>query len=535
MPQRLPHRRANRRRTLLSFVAMLVLFSLIGAACGPDDLPPPGTADNVVGAPSDSVATVSTGRPSGELESILPDLTPVADLPAAPADEAHTSYLPNVPPPIARSDQRVVEVHLEVTEALCPIDPASGTSTLSWGFRVAGDTDHECGAPGPVVRARVGDLLRFTLTNPADSQHPHNIDFHAVTGQGGGAAALTIPPGESASIEARLLYPGAFMYHCAFGDVPEHIARGMYGMIIVDPEEPLPEVDHEWAITQSEWYLGETDATGEAPFDREALTLEEPRFVTFNGRTDALTGDNALTMAVGERARIYMVNEGLNLNSNFHPIGSHWDAVYPEGATHPVNHVIRGSQSTLVVAGGATVVEVLGLVPSTIILVDHALVRTFYKGAIGQLVVTGDENPEIFAEGVSDAGTAPPPSDSGADGGGESATAGDGGEDGDVEAVATDTVRIPVGAWDPANAATAYSPSVITVEAGTTVTWTNNDGVVHTVTSGTSNGTTATPDGLFDSGSLELRDTFSVTFSEPGEYPYFCTPHPWMVGRVIVT
>ena len=142
-------------------------------------------------------------------------------------------------------------------------------------------------------------------------------------------------------------------------------------------------MDHEWALVQSEWYVGEPDSSGLAPFDMDALLVEEPKYVTFNGRTDALTGDNALTMAVGERARIYMVNEGLNLDSNFHPIGSQWDTVYPEAATHPANPVIRGSQSTLVVAGGGTVVEIQGVVPSTVILVDHALVRTFYKGAIG--------------------------------------------------------------------------------------------------------------------------------------------------------
>lgn len=127
-------------------------------------------------------------------------------------------------------------------------------------------------------------------------------------------------------------------------------------------------------------------------------------------------------MGVGERGRIYFVNEGLNLDSNFHPIGSHWDLVYPEAATHPSNGVIRGSQSTLVVAGGGTVVEIDGLVPSTIILVDHALVRTFYKGAIGLLVVEGDANPEIF--GVP--GGEPPASGEGeGDGSGADAASGE--------------------------------------------------------------------------------------------------------------
>jgi nitrite reductase (NO-forming) len=239
-------------------------------------------------------------------------------------------------------------------------------------------------------------VVNITLTNLATNGRPHNIDFHAVTGQGGGAAGLTASPGETASIQIRLLYPGAFMYHCAFGDVPMHIAHGMYGMFIVDPESPLPEVAREWAIVQSEWYVGEPGADGVALYDSDAVLNEEPRYVTFNGRTDALIGDNTLAMNVGERARIYFVNEGLSLDSNFHPIGSQWDLVYPEAATHQANRAIRGSQSTLVVAGGGTVVELDALVPSTVILVDHALGRTFYKGAIGTIVISGDANPELF-------------------------------------------------------------------------------------------------------------------------------------------
>ena len=198
---------------------------------------------------------------------------------------------------------------------------------------------------------------------------------------------------------------------------------------------------------QSEWYVGEPTADGIVMYDREALFDEEPRYVTFNGRTDALVGDNALTMGVGERARIYMVNEGLNLASNFHPIGSQWDLVYPEAATHPSNRVIRGSQSTLVVAGGGTVVELQGLVPSRVILVDHALVRTFYKGAIGFVDIAGDEQPEIFSAGTT-RGDVPT--------GGGVATAPN--DSGDTEPLAFNEVLIPMNAFDPANAAHCVQP-----------------------------------------------------------------------------
>lgn len=450
-------------------------------------------------------------------KGVRPELTPVADLLPAAADEVHVSYAPDVPPAASRSDQRSYAVNLEILEGVCPLDSAKGVSTEMWGYRITGDSQVVCGSPGPVLRGRVGDMVIVTLTNLAGNIHPHNIDFHAVTGQGGGAKDLTVNPGETASIEVRLLYPGAYMYHCAYGDVPSHIAHGMYGMFIVDPEEPLPEVDHEWAIMQSEWYVGDADAAGVAPFDPQALLMEEPAYVTFNGRTDALTGDNTLKMAVGERARIYMVNQGLNLDSNFHPIGSHWDLVYPEAATHASNRVIRGSQSTLVVAGGGTVVELDALVPSTLILVDHALVRTFYKGAIGTIVVEGDPQPELYS--VIQPAAAP---------NGVTTTTAPA-----VEVGAE--VEIPVGAFNPANADTAYVPLDLEVPVGTTVRWTNLDPIAHTVTSGVSDGSSTTADGLFDSGLLNENQTFTFTFTEPGTYPYFCLPHPWMRGTVTVT
>lgn len=99
-------------------------------------------------------------------------------------------------------------------------------------------------------------------------------------------------------------------------------------------------------------------------------------------------------------------------------------------------------------------------------------------------------------------------------------------------------VLIPANSWDPANADTAFSPNVITVGVGTTVTWVNNDTLFHTVTSGISTGElgkAGTPDGKFDSGEIQAGETYQRTFDEAGTFDYFCTPHPWMIGQVIVT
>lgn len=459
--------------------------------------------------------------------SILPDLTPIADLQSAPTGEVHVVFAPDAADPIEREYQAKYEIRLEVIEGVCTIDkgdpdnPDDDVKVNMWGYRIEGSDEVICGTPGPILRGRVGDYVTVTLTAEPDNAHPHNIDFHAVTGQGGGAADLTVAPGETASISVRLLYPGAFMYHCAYGDVPVHMSQGMYGMWIVDPEIPLPDVDAEYAIVQSEWYLSDRpNAEGLYETNKLKLTNEEPTYVVFNGTTFALV-ENPIEIETGDRVRFYFVNAGLNLDSNFHPIGSHWDTVYPEAATHPVNPVIRGSQTTLVPAGGGTVTELIGQVPSTIILVDHALSRTFYKGAIGLVVVDGAENPEIFKV-TNPAGGAADDHDHGDH------------EEGVTEGETVEVAITKDGWVDPSDADDAFSPNVITVEVGDTVTWTNNDGTMHTVTSGTSDGAKTNADGTFDSGFLNTGDTFSYTFTEEGEYEYFCMPHPWMRGKVIV-
>jgi len=453
-------------------------------------------------------------------EDVLPTLLPKDQLSPVPASEVNVAIAPEMPPASGRSTQAIVDVHFEVVEGISAIDPATGVETETWGYRLVDGPDGlVVGTPGPVIRARVGDILRFTITNPSTSHNPHNVDFHAVTGQGGGAEATTVAPGETKTIEARLLYPGFFMYHCAYGDIPAHISHGMFGGILVDPEAPLPDAAHEWYIVQSEYYTAGKEP-GMVEFDRQSVTDENPTYVVFNGAVGALTGENALEMGVGERARIYFINAGLNLDSNLHPIGSHWDKVFQEAAL--LNSPLRGSQTTLVPAGGGTVVELVGQVPSTIVLVDHALSRAVDKGAIGQIVVTGEANLEIFEDVT---------------GGGEGATGGHDMTGTTAATGASETVSIVAGAWtaqdigaadefagaeDPAD----YSTNTLTIEVGTTVTWTNDDpGQMHTVTD---------VSGAFDSGFLQAGDSWSFTFTDVGEYEYYCLPHPWMRAKVIV-
>lgn len=461
---------------------------------------------------------LATSGASALDEDVIPAMVPKAELTAVPAGEVNVAVAPEMPPLSGRTAPAVVEVHFEVVEGVSAIDPVNGVEFETWGYRIVdGAEGIVAGTPGPVIRARVGDVLRFTITNPEGNTHPHNVDFHAATGPHGGASDTTVAPGETRTIEARLLYPGFFMYHCAYDDVPAHISHGMFGGILVDPEAPLPTVDHEWYVVQSEYYTTSTE-TGLVELDRRAVTSEDPSYVVFNGAVGAIAGDNALQMAVGERSRIYFVNAGLNLDSNLHPIGSHWDKVYQEAAL--LNQPLRGSQTTLVPAGGGTVVELVGHVPSTIVLVDHALARAFDKGAIGQIVISGADNPEIYAAVGAEAPDTAEPTDTTMGhemGGGEM-----------VEIVAGAGNFQDMGAADEFDATenpADYSVNVLTVKAGTTVTWSNGDAMMHTVTA---------VDGSFDSGFLNEGDTWSHTFDTPGEYEYFCSPHPWMRAKVVV-
>ncbi len=146
--------------------------------------------------------------------------------------------------------------------------------------------------PGPMIRVRQGDTVTFTLSNDRHSKTWHSIDFHAVYGPGGGADPITVLPGQSKTITFKAVYPGAFTYHCAVpGEMDVHIARGMYGMVVVEPEAGLPHVDREFYLGQNETYTKQLPRTpGLREFDSERLLNENATYVIFNGAFNAITG-----------------------------------------------------------------------------------------------------------------------------------------------------------------------------------------------------------------------------------------------------
>jgi nitrite reductase (NO-forming) len=320
--------------------------------------------------------------------SVAPDTVPdplkQPDRPLSGSEDAVLTDAPHVPPPITRDHPTKVTVKLEVQELVKRM--ADGVDYTFWTFGGS--------VPGKFMRIRQNDEVEFHLMNRPDSKMPHNIDMHAVTGPGGGAAASFTAPGHESVFSFKALVPGLFVYHCATAPVGMHIANGMYGLILVEPVGGLPKVDREYYVMQSEFYTkGPYGARGLQPFSMEKALAENADYVVFNGSVGAIAGDNAMPAKVGEKVRLFVGNAGPNLTSSFHVIGEIFDTVYLEGAALPQHNV----QTTMIPSGGSTIVEFGLEVPGTYILVDHSIFRAFNKGAIGMIKVTGEENKVVYS------------------------------------------------------------------------------------------------------------------------------------------
>ncbi|WP_417604217.1 copper-containing nitrite reductase [Oceanimonas baumannii] len=306
-----------------------------------------------------------------------------------PVEEAMLTSPPVVPPPITRDHPAKVVVKMETVEKVMEI--ADGVEYMFWTFGGS--------VPGQFLRVREGDEVEFHLSNHPSSKMPHNIDLHAVTGPGGGAASSFTAPGHTSVFNFKALNPGLYVYHCATAPVGMHIANGMYGLILVEPEEGLPPVDREYYVMQGDFYTkGEYGEQGLQSFDMDKAIREQADYVVFNGAVGALNGDKALTANVGETVRLYVGNGGPNLVSSFHVIGEIFDKVNVEGGS-AINENV---QTTLVPAGGAAMAEFKLDVPGNFIMVDHSIFRAFNKGALGMMQVSGPEDKIVYSGKVAE-------------------------------------------------------------------------------------------------------------------------------------
>jgi nitrite reductase (NO-forming) len=274
-----------------------------------------------------------------------------------------------------------VKVTLTAKEVDLPIDN-KGTMYRSWTF--------DAQVPGPVVRVREGDVVEFSLVNDKANKNSHSVDFHA--------ARVDVvkdfepvKPGETKKYTFKATYPGTFFYHCGADPMIQHIARGMYGVIIVDPKDPnaMPKADREYVLVQSELYPN--------PDNQADMMANKWTNVMFNGgifKYDPVHDPAATRMLQakpGERVRIHFVNAGVNEFASFHAIAGIWDRVYQSG--NPKNQSV-GMQSYVVGPGDAAAFDIISPVEGANALVSHSM-RQALTGAIAILQFTNDADPKM--------------------------------------------------------------------------------------------------------------------------------------------
>lgn len=308
----------------------------------------------------------------------------------------------DLPPPIARKEPKLVTVDLYSDEIIAEIMPEVTYQFWTYNGKV----------PAPFIRARTGDQVEIRLRHGksgvgeqghdehTSSQHTaaghssHSIDLHAVVGPGGGAPLMQVAQGEEKRFRFKATRPGIYVYHCASPHVPTHIANGMYGLILVEPEEGLSKADREFYVMQGDFYTsGNYGDKGLQAFSKEKLLAEKPDYFLFNGRVNSLSGGRALKAKVGEKIRMF-VGVGSHIASNFHIIGAIFDNLYSDGAiTSPP---LKNVQTTIIAPGSAVIIEFTAEVPGKYLLVDHNLTRSIDKGALAELIIEGPEQPELY-------------------------------------------------------------------------------------------------------------------------------------------
>ena len=287
----------------------------------------------------------------------------------------------------------VKTVRLDTAHKIIEIAPGVKFSAWTFGNQV----------PGPTIRARVGDKIKFSMTNRSDepvsgvrvtaAPMMHSMDFHAamVSPQD---KYRSIAPGQTIEFEFTANYPGIFMYHCGTPMILEHIASGMYGAVIVEPRAGYPtKVDREYVIVQSEFYAkhdpGKRKADG-APLyvlDGDRLRASQPTYTVFNGVHNGMV-KTPLAAKSGERVRLHVLNVGPSKTSSFHVVGTIFDRVWIEG--NPDNQ-FRGMQTVLLGSSNSATVEFMIPEAGSYIIVDHHFANAS-QGAIG--LISTDAKPE---------------------------------------------------------------------------------------------------------------------------------------------
>jgi nitrite reductase (NO-forming) len=300
---------------------------------------------------------------------------PATDVQPDPNAPAPIRYDPTAPAPLPGT---VHDIDLVMTEQEMTV--AAGFVVKVWTF---GGT-----VPGPVIRVKVGDTIRVHLKNPPENQLSHSIDFHA-SQVAWNDEMRSIAPGEELIYEWTADYAGVWMYHCGTAPTLHHIANGMYGMVIVEPKEGLPPVDNEFALVQSEWYLGPQKEPSD--LTKASAAAPAPDFVVFNGVANQYK-DGPIQVGTGETNRIFVLNAGPSVDSSFHIVGTIFDTVIREGVQLTKGNAGNwGSQAMDLAPAQGGIVEFTTAEDGLYPIVTHAF-NFVGRGALG-IVQAGDGDP----------------------------------------------------------------------------------------------------------------------------------------------
>jgi nitrite reductase (NO-forming) len=442
--------------------------------------------------------------------------------------------------------------------------------------------------PGPVIAVDQGDTLEITVENRGEVIH--SMDFHAGFGPSK-ALSGNVASGEKKTWTLEAVNAGAFYYHCgadALNGVWEHIANGMYGGIIVHPANEKPA--KEFYVVFGEIYSNNVGAlfepaNGTGTLDLAKFLSGDPDLLLTNGmafkyvpsvgqQSKIVLNEDAELFKVkpGEPTRWYIVNPGPNDVVAFHFISGMID-VRDGSIMNRYGTQMKNDETWTIPPGSASVIEAVFPEEGIYVGVDHAMNDVIKGGAFAVLAVnnsTATDHPVgtwVPPRGSSITGGPPMTDDAGngtdtgvipeetgdpqdnettdnstsgnATSGGNTTSGQTGNQTGggDTNSTSTGETGVSITTGSSTKTDNAFEPNPISVSVGDTVTWTNDDTTVHTATSGTAEDG---PTGMFG-GTLEQLELLapsqsqSFTFEEAGEYPYYCTLHPSMVGSVSVS
>lgn len=302
----------------------------------------------------------------------------------------------------AKGGPKVVEVTLTVMEKKMEVAPGDSIWALTFNGSV----------PGPIIVVHEDDFVELTLKNPASNSMEHNIDFHAATGEGGGAELSLVYPGQEATFRFRASKPGVFVYHCAPGGmmVPIHVVSGMNGVIMVLPRNGLKDENGDQVTYDKAYYAVEQDyylpkgadgkykniATAKQSVQEIGTAMKSliPTHLVFNGRQGALIGKNAMTAKVGEN--VLFISSNANRDTRIHLIGGHADLYWPGGKFN--NKALTDFETWAIPAGSAAAALYKFRKPGTYVYLNHNLIEAFVLGAIAQVKVEGKESENLMKQ-----------------------------------------------------------------------------------------------------------------------------------------